>query len=73
MEVSVKYGPVFFTTAFVTIITQRFVIHDFFIQVHFGDENIHVIDGNFVLEASGESVVVQVGFCSGLLWTFLFW
>jgi len=44
MEVSVKYGPVFFTTAF----------------VRFGDNNIHVIDGNYVLEASGDSVVVQL-------------
>ena len=65
MEVSVKYGPVFFTTAFVPIIIQRFVIHDFVFQVHFGDENIHVIDGTFLLEASGESVVVQVGLCAG--------
>ena len=62
MEVSVKYGPVFFTTACVPIITQRCVIQDFVIQVHFGDENIHVIDGTFVIEASRESVVVQVIF-----------
>jgi len=44
MEVSVKYGPVFFTTAF----------------AHFGDNSIHVIDGKFLLEASGDSVVVQM-------------
>ena len=65
MGVSVKYGPVFFTTAFVLFMTQRFVLQDCFAQVHFGDENIHVIDGTFVLEASGESVVVQVGLCTG--------
>ena len=65
MGVSVKYGPVFFTTAFVLFMTQRFVMQDCFSQVHFGDENIHVIDGNFLLEASGASVVVQVGLCAG--------
>ena len=72
MEVSVKYGPVFFTTAFVPIMTQRFVIKDFVFQVHFGDENINVIDGTFVLEASGESVVVQVGLPKGLWRIFSF-
>jgi len=44
MEVSVKYGPIFFTTAF----------------AQFGDNIIHVIDGKFLLEASGDSVVVQL-------------
>ena len=33
----------------------------FSIQAQFGDNIIHVIDGEFLLEASGDSVVVQVG------------